>query len=63
MDEQVLRDRNGSILGRISTQGNGLLQLRDGNGNIKGFYDPKNDVTLHKDGSIAFRGNMLTTLL
>jgi len=63
MDEQLLKDRDGRILGRISTQGNGLHQLRDASGNIKGFYDPKSDTTLNKDGSLAFRGNMLTALL
>ena len=63
MSDQELRDKNGSLLGKIHTQSSGKLELRDKNGTLKGTYDPKQNETRDKNGILVAKGNMLTTLL
>jgi hypothetical protein len=63
MGEQVLRDRNGSLQGKIRERTDGKLELRDRNGNLKGTYDPKRDETRDRNNNLVARGNMLTNLL
>jgi hypothetical protein len=63
MADQELRDKSGSLLGKIHTRSDGKLELRDKSGSLKGTYDPKSNETRDKSGSLVAKGNMLTTLL
>lgn len=63
MADQDLRDKNGNQLGKIRAQSNGKLELRDKNGNFRETYDPKNNETRDKNGSLFAKGNMLAALL
>lgn len=59
---EVLRDRNGSMIGKI--EHNGQIQiLRDRNGSKLGSYDPRDNATRDRNGSKIGSGNLLTTLL
>lgn len=62
MAEQVLRDRYGHIIGRI-TQRSGQFEIRDSYGHLKGRYDPKTDTTRDAYGHLVGKGNLLTSLL
>lgn len=63
MSEQLLKDRNGSLIGKIKILSSGKHELRDKNGGLKGFYDPKSNETRDAHGSLVAKGNLLTTLL
>jgi hypothetical protein len=63
MSSEDLRDRNGNLLGRITTQSDGRMELRDRNGNLKGHYNPSSNETRDRNGNLVARGNMLVTLL
>lgn len=62
MTEQVLKDKNGHIIGKVVKRGN-YYELQDKNGHTLGKYDPVNDRTIDKNGHTIGRGNLLTTLL
>ena len=63
MADQELRDRNGSLIGKIKTLSDGKLELRDRNGSLRGTYNPKNNETRDRNGSLVGKGSILTTLL
>lgn len=63
MTHQDLRNRQGHLLGRISTSKDGQLELSDPKGHLKGTYDPKRDFTRNRMGHVVGRGNLLATLL
>jgi len=63
MSDQELRDKNGSLLGKIKTLSSGKQELRDKNNSLKGTYDPRSNETRDKNNSLVAKGNMLTTLL
>lgn len=63
MIEQDLRDRTGNLVGRIRTQYDGKLELRDKFGVLKGVYDPNQNETRDRFGNLFARGNMLAALL
>ncbi len=63
MSSEDLRDRNGNLLGRITTMSDGRMELRDRNGNLKGHYNPSSNETRDRNGNLVARGNMLVTLL
>ena len=63
MSDQVLKDRLGNVLGKISTASDGTLIIKDRLGNVKGKYDPKTNKTKDRLGNVIGTGNLLTTLL
>ena len=63
MADQVLKDRLGNTIGKISTASNGVQTIKDKLGNTKGSYDPKSNKTKDKLGNTVGTGNLLTTLL
>jgi hypothetical protein len=48
---QDLRDKNGRLLGKITTTSGGKLEGRDQNGRLKGTYDPKSNETRNANGA------------
>ena len=51
MADQVLKDRAGRPIGRISTASNGVQTIKDAKGRKKGTYDPRTNKTKDKAGS------------
>lgn len=62
MADQILRDRSGNMIGRI-TEWSGKYLLYDRSGNRLGQYDPKINATFDASGNRVGSGNILTTLL
>jgi len=58
-----LKDRNGNLLGRIVHVSANRVEIRDKNGNVKGYYAPQQNETRDRNGNKVASGNMLTTLL
>jgi hypothetical protein len=63
MADQVLKDKKGYTIGRISTASNGTQTIKDAKGYSKGTYDPKTNKTKDAKGYVIGTGNLLTTLL
>ncbi len=63
MTEQNLRDSRGKMVGKMSTDSDGVQTILDAQGNIKGKYDPKSNETQDAQGVVVGPGNLLTTLL
>lgn len=63
MADQVLKDKKGFVIGKISTAGNGIQAIKDEKGFVKGSYDPKSNKTKDSRGFVIGTGNLLTTLL
>lgn len=63
MADQVLKDKRGLTIGRISTASNGVQTIRDARGLTKGTYDPKTNKTKDARGITVGSGNLLATLL
>ena len=61
-DRQLLRDRYGTIIGQLITEGS-KQTLRDRYGYLLGWYNTSNDLTHDKYGTIIGQGNILLTLL
>lgn len=61
--EQVLRDKNGRMLGKVKQRSDGRLEGRDATGRLRGTYDPKLDKTRDHTGRIIGSGNLLATLI
>jgi hypothetical protein len=59
---EVLRNRNGSIIGKIEHYGQTQI-LRDRNGSKLGTYDARENATRDRNGSKVGSGNLLLTLL
>jgi hypothetical protein len=59
---EVLRDRSGTKIGEIHTDGSRQV-LRDRYGYLDGSYDSHDDATRDKYGTIVVKGNLLATLL
>jgi len=62
MADQILRDRNSRIIGRIEDRPNEQI-LRDRNSRIKGRYDKRTDITRDERGHIVGTGNLLAGLV
>jgi len=62
MNEQVLRDKHGTLLGKIK-EVSGQLELRNSHGILLGKYNPKTDQTRDRHGVLVGKGNLLTMLL
>lgn len=63
MADQVLKDKKGYTIGKISTASNGVQTIKDARGYTKGSYDPKTNKTKDARGFTVGTGNLLTTLL
>jgi len=63
MADQVLKDKQGRTIGKISTSSNGVQTIKDPSGRTKGTYDPKTNKTKDAQGRLVGSGNLLTTLL
>jgi hypothetical protein len=63
MADQVLKDKMGRTLGKISSGSNGVLTIKDPMGRTKGTYDPRSDKTKDPMGRTVGSGNLLATLL
>jgi len=63
MADQILKDKQGRTIGRISTASNGVQTIKDAHGRRKGAYDPKSNKTKDAQGRSVGTGNLLTTLL
>ncbi len=63
MADQVLKDKQGHTIGRISTATNGVQTIKDSQGHTKGTYDPKTNRTKDSQGHSVGNGNLLATLL
>ncbi len=63
MADQVLKDKRGRTIGKISTASNGVQTIKDAKGRKKGTYDPKSNKTKDAQGRSAGTGNLLTSLL
>jgi hypothetical protein len=63
MADQVLKDKKGVMIGKISTASNGIQTIKDAKGVTKGTYDPKTNKTRDAKSVGIGTGNLLTTLL
>jgi hypothetical protein len=63
MADQVLKDKLGHVLAKISTASNGIQTIKDSLGHVKGTYDPKADKTKDSLGRVIGSGNLLATLI
>lgn len=62
-DRHELREANGRLLGYRQNGSNGRIEGRDANGQLKGYYDPQTNETRRQDGSLAGRGDLLSSLV
>jgi len=62
MSDQIIRNKAGHTLGRISDFGD-ILKIKDENSRTLGSYDPKLNKTKDLNGRTIGTGNFLTTLL
>ena len=62
MANEMLRDRNGNIIGQIEINGHKRI-LRDKVGNKLGEYDPRDNKTRDKYSNVVGTGDLLLTLL
>lgn len=60
--QQILRDRNGKVIGSLKKLG-GDLRLYNRDGIFMGLYRETNDHTYDRDGKMIGRGNIVITLL
>lgn len=63
MSEQVLKNKNGSTIGKITTDSYGVQTICNARGERLGSYHPGLNVTRNKNGANVGYGNLLTTLL
>ena len=62
-DRHELREANGRLLGYRQKGSNGRIEGRDANGQLMGYYDPRTNETRRRDGSLAGRGDLLSSLI
>lgn len=63
LSDQVLKDKRGFTIGKISTDNRGIQTIKDARGFKKGSYDPKTNRTKDERGFTVGTGNLLATLL
>ena len=63
MEEMIIRDYSGKILGKIQTQPNGDKVVRDFYGKILGYYRKSQNVTTDFYGKIVARGDASGSLI
>jgi hypothetical protein len=57
-----LKDPRGKLIGKIRDT-RYRLEIRNPNGKLLGWYDPKSNVTKTSTGKLVGKGNLLTSLL
>ena len=60
---EAIRDRAGNEIGSIETQPNGDQILRNGQNEVRGYYDAEGDVTRDADKNIVAKGNKLRSMI
>lgn len=63
MTTQTIKDSSSRIIGYIETRYDGVLVLKNAASQIKGYYDPRANVTKNASSQIVGYGNILGTLL
>lgn len=63
MGVTMLRNIHYRVLGYIEQESDGTLTIKDSNYRVKGYYDPKQNVTKDSNYRVVAHGNLLTTLL
>lgn len=63
VNKEVIRDRNGKILGWVQTDHLGNKEVRDFYGRIKGRYKKTGNVTIDFYGRIVSYGDVTASLL
>lgn len=63
MGDQILKDKNNKIIGKIKQLSNGQLEIYDYHNKRLGKYDPKTNQTRNSNNSLVGKGNLLTLLL
>ncbi len=61
--EQEIRDRNNSLIGRITVESNGDKTVRDKYNKLLGYYRKSSDTTYDKDNRVVARGDASAMLL
>lgn len=61
--KEVIRDRQGKLLGEIRPIGSGRLEARDRSGKLLGRYDSKPNETRDAAGRLLTKGNTLSALI
>jgi sporulation protein YlmC with PRC-barrel domain len=62
MCEEVFRNRNGQLLGRVK-EVNMVYELRDKNGVLLGKYNPETNQTRDRNAKLLGKGNLLSMLI
>ncbi|MCC7508227.1 MAG: hypothetical protein IT464_02490 [Planctomycetes bacterium] len=63
MADQVLKAKNGKVLGKIKSGANGQLVAFSANGKRLGRYETRNDTTYNANGGAMGKGNQLAALI
>jgi hypothetical protein len=63
MADQILKDKNNKVLGKIKQLSNGQLEIYDYHNKRLGKYDPKTDQTRNANNTLIGKGNLLSMLL
>ena len=63
MAQEILKDRMGRVIGRITTDKFGTQTITDAFGRKKGSYSPRENTTRDAFGKPFGQGNLLTDLL
>jgi YD repeat-containing protein len=63
MQDQVLRDRNGRMIGTIRAGINGRLTASNKDGRLVGSFDPSTNTTSNASGRVVGQGNLLSALV
>ena len=58
-----IHDPAGNVVGSIETMHNGDQVLRNGENEIRGYYDAKGDFTRDADQKIVAKGNKLRSMI
>lgn len=60
---EELRGESNRLLGWVEQRTDGVMEVRDGAGKLKGFYDPRSNETRDASGKRLGKGNLLAILL
>ena len=63
MADQELRDAKNQYLGKIVTQSDGRMVIRNAKNESRGVFDPKTNETRNSKNEFFGKGNLLTLLL
>lgn len=63
MSVQIIKDRKGHIIGRLTVDGKGNKILQDEKDHVLGRYSATNNVTTDRNGRVVGKGDCLDRLL